>query len=611
VSERQAKVSQAIQRAAQLHRQGELGRAEALYTAILAAQPDHFDALNMLGVLRFQQGRDVEALDYMRAALKVRPTAVAVMSGIGLIHARLNQPAEALASYDKVLALKPDDADALNHRGNALKTLDRLDEALASYDRAIGIRPGYAAAFNNRGVVLQKLKRPGEALASYDRALALKPDDADAVNNRGIMLKELGRFDEALAHYDQALALEPDFAEAFVNRGNALKELKRFDAALGSYDQALALKPDNPEGFNNRGNLLQDLGQLDAAVASYDRALAVRPNYADARLGKSLCLLLQGDFERGWRDYEARWETEAMQPGRRDFAQRLWLGDVDVSGVTILLHGEQGFGDTLQFCRFAKQVAQRGARIVLEVQPPLRSLIATLDRSIPVIATGDAIPSFDLHCPLLSLPLALKMTPGTIPAESPYLSAPAEKTRQWSDRLGNGTTPGANRGAGLRVGLAWAGNPRPGMFDANRIDRQRSIGFDELAPLFQSTDCEFYSLQKGGDAAAQLRRSVFGPRVVDWTDELADFTDTAALIENLDLVVTVDTAVAHLAGALGKPFWLINRVNTCWRWLVDREDSPWYPTARIFRQTHHGDWSPVVERVAGELRRWCATRRAA
>jgi hypothetical protein len=305
-----------------------------------------------------------------------------------------------------------------------------------------------------------------------------------------------------------------------------------------------------------------------------------------------MSLLLQGEYQPGWRKYEARWDTESMRQGRRNFAQPLWLGDEDLTGCTILLHGEQGFGDTIQFCRFARQVAQRAARVVLEVQPELRSLVASLDPAIPVIAAGEAFPPFDYHCPLMSLPLALKTTLDGIPHQRAYLSAPEDKTAQWRARLG--------ASAKLRIGLVWAGNPRLGVLDANRIDRQRSLAFAQLAPLFEATDCEFYSLQKGDDAAAQLRASAFGSRVVDWTDELVDFTDTAALVANLDLVITVDTAVAHLVGALGKPLWLLNRFNTCWRWLRDREDSPWYPTARLFRQ--HVAWGLGTGDRAGGFR---------
>jgi tetratricopeptide (TPR) repeat protein len=604
------------------------------FARILAIRPDHADALNSRGNALKALGQPELALASYDNALAARPDFAEALINRGDVLRELKRHGDAVASFECALAIRPEHAEALNGRGAALQALRRYAEALASHDRALAVDPGYAQAHNNRGTALVALKRPHEALASYDRALALKPDYAQALNNRGNALKELKRHDEALASYDHALslrpndaetynnrgnaliklngpeaalasydtalALRPDYAEAFNNRGNALMSLKRPAEALANYDQALALNPDNPEALNNRGHAFMCLMQPAEALASYDQALALKPDYADARLGKSFCLLLQGDFARGWRDYEFRWDTEQMQPGKRNFAQPLWLGDQDVRGTTILLHGEQGFGDTLQFCRLAKRVAQRGAAVVLEVPAELASLIASLDRAVAVIATGDALPPFDYHCPLVSLPLALRVTLETIPAENSYLSAPEAKARAWRERLGERGGPGAKP----RVGLVWAGNPRLGVLDANRIDRQRSLAFDQLAPLFEATDYEFYSLQKGSDAAAQLRRSPLGARVIDWSDALADFADTAALVANLDLVITVDTAVAHLAGALGKPFWLLNRFNTCWRWLRDRQDSPWYPTARIFRQPTYGDWASVIDTAAAELRRW-------
>ena len=657
-------MSQAIQRAAQLHQQGQLDEAETLYTAILSTQPGHFDALHLLGVLRFQRGRNAEALDLIRAALNLEPNAVAALSNIGLVHAKLNQPERALASYDKALAVKPDYAEALYNRGLALIALDRAEEALASCDKALALKPGYIEALYTRGNVLMNLKRPKEALASYDKVLAATPDFAEALGNRGLALIDLDRHEEALAscdkalafrpnfaegHYnrsialvnlgrlrealasdDKALALKPDFAEAhcnrgvvlhalehvadaltsfdealaqkpgyavaLYNRGNALIDLQRSAEALASYDKALALKPDFAELLCNRGLALAELKRPQEALASYDRAIALKPRHAEARYGRSLCLLLQGDYVRGWREYEWRWESKRTLRDKRSFAQPLWLGDENLTGRTILLHFDQGYGDTIQFCRYAKLVACRGARVLLEVQPALRSLISSIDRSVRVTATGDALPEFDYHCPLMRLPLAFKTSLDTIPATCPYLFAAPENRHRWQERLGVSAKP--------RIGLVWAGNPRSGDAAANRMDRQRSVTFDQLAPLFESTHGDFYSLQKGDDAIAQLQDSVHRRRVADWTDDLHDFADTAALIENLDLIITVDTAVAHLAGALGKPFWLLNRFNTCWRWLLDREDSPWYPTARIFRQPSQGDWTSVIASVAIALRQW-------
>ena len=310
-------------------------------------------------------------------------------------------------------------------------------------------------------------------------------------------------------------------------------------------------------------------------------------------LNAGLCRLLIGDFARGWQEHEWRWKTAQLKADERDFPQPLWLGVDDIAGKTILLHAEQGLGDTLQFCRYVPRVVERGARVILWVPITLRELMCTLPCAVQVVSHGDPLPAFDLHCPLLSLPLAFGTRLETIPSQTPYLSAADNKRNAWRDHLGRHERP--------RVGLAWAGDPRKHLPGANRIDRQRSLPFDQLAPILEVRGCEFYSLQKGDDVVAQLHDSALPHGVVDWSAEFHDFSDTAALIANLDLIITVDTAVAHLAGALGKPVWLLNRYNTCWRWLLDREDSPWYPTARLFRQDATRDWAAVIARAAAAL----------
>jgi tetratricopeptide (TPR) repeat protein len=610
-----------------LHQAGRLADAEKIYNRVLAIRLDHFDSLHLLGVICHQRGDHAEAVRRINLALKRSPNNFLALNNRGNALTALDRYKEAVASYDQALASRPDYAEAHSNRGNALKALGRLAEALESFDRALKLRPDYAEAHSNRADALFALRRFDEALADCDRALALRPDLAEAHANRGNVLHALRRFDAALACHDRAIRLRPDYAEAHSNRGNALHELKRIDEALASYGRALALRPDYAEAHSNRGNALQELRRFEQAVASYDRALALkddlaeahsnrgnalkemmrftealasyeraqtrRPDFADAHYNEAMCRLLIGDFDRGWQKNEWRWETEQIRDSTRKFSKPLWLGSHEIAGKTILLHAEQGLGDTIQFCRYATLVAKRGARIVLEVQRPLHDLMKTLAGAAQIIAAGEALPDFDFHCPLLSLPLAFATRLETIPPATPYLFAPECKRRAWSGRLGHHGGP--------RVGLAWAGNPRKELPGANRIDVQRSIAFDRLAPLFQVTGCEFYSLQKGDDAVAQLRASALQQKLIDHTDDLHDFSDTAALIANLDLVISVDTSVAHLAGALGKPFWLLNRHNTCWRWLLDRDDSPWYPTAWLFRQDKTRVWDPVIARVAAAL----------
>jgi hypothetical protein len=455
------------------------------------------------------------------------------------------------------------------------------------------LRPDFAEAHANRGNALQGLRRFAEALTACDRAVALRPDFATAHCNRGNALHELGRFEEALAACDRAIALRPDFAAAHCNRGNALQELERFEDAVAAYDRALALQGDVADAHYNRANALAALKRCDGALAGFTCAIALKPDFAEAHFNEALCRLVTGDFVRGWQKYEWRWQTTQLADAKRTFAQPPWTGSDDITDKTVLLHAEQGMGDTIQFCRYVPLVAARAGRVILEVPGPLVALMRTLAGGAHVIAMGDPLPDFDLHCPLLSLPLAFGTTLDTIPSRTPYLHADDDKAKAWRDRLGGHDKP--------RVGLVWAGNPRKELPGAHRIDRRRSMAFGRLAPLFGIVDCAFHSLQKGDEAVAQLRDSVFRNRIIDWADDLVDFSDTAALIVNLDLVIAVDTSVAHLAGALGKPLWLLNRDDTCWRWLHDRDDSPWYPTARQFRQGSSRDWDNVIARVQGAL----------
>jgi Tetratricopeptide repeat/TPR repeat len=422
------------------------------------------------------------------------------------------------------------------------------------------------------------------------------PSTVASLFAEGLALHQAGRLADAERIYKQILAGRPDHFDSlhllgviFYQRGDHAEAVRRINLALKrSSDNFLAL--------NNRGNALMALKQFKDALASYDRAIAARPDFADAHFNEAMCRLLIGDLLPGWQKNEWRWETEQIRNGKRSFSRPLWLGSDEIAGRTILLHAEQGLGDTIQFCRYAPLVAARGARVILEVQRPLHDLMSMLPSTVQVVSAGDPLPEFDLHCPLLSLPLAFATQLETIPSATPYLCAQERKTRVWRERLSKHHKP--------KIGLVWAGNPRKELPGANRIDGQRSIALDRLAPLFQVTACEFFSLQKGDDAVRQLRDSDSRQQVIDCTDDLHDFSDTAGLIENLDLVISVDTSVAHLAGALGRPFWLLNRYNTCWRWLLDREDSPWYPTARLFRQDTTREWDPVIARVAAAL--WIA-----
>lgn len=380
--------------------------------------------------------------------------------------------------------------------------------------------------------------------------------------------------------------MQPNLAQALSTRGSVLNGLKRYDEALASYDRALAVWPDNAEIYFNRAHTLTTLKRFDEASANYDRAIALRPDYANAHLNDALVKLLTGDFARGWAKYEWRLKMELAASSMRNFPQPLWLGDETIREKTILVHSEQGFGDAIQFCRYVPFVAERAARVIFEVARPLQKLMADFAPSARVISRGDPLPDFDVQVPILSLPFAFGTRLETIPSVTPYLQASLQSATKWNARLGPK--------AGSRIGIAWSGNPE------NTRDRERSIGLRSLLPLLD-VEATFVSLQKGIRAAdADLLREHGG--ILHLADELEDFSDTAGLISQLDLVISVDTGVAHLAGALGKPVWIMVTYIPDWRWLLDRDDSPWYPTARLFRQANIDDWEGVIARVGDALR---------
>ena len=558
--------------------------ALANYDAALALQPQHAEALSNRGNTLKALKRYDEALDSYDRALSLQPNYVAALINRGAALYDLKRYNEALRSYDRALALRPDAVDALYNRGGVLHELKRYDEAVASYDRALTLRPDLAEAHANRANALNELKRFDEALAGFDRALVLRANLVDAIFNSGNALNSLKRYDEALAAYDRTLALQPGHAGAHYNRGTTLHEIRRYEEALTSYDRALALQPDFPQALSNRGATLYELRRHGEALASYDRAIALQPDFPEAHWNAASLRLLTGDFARGWVEYEWRWKYEAMALAKRNFTQPLWRGEA-LNGQTILLHAEQGLGDAIQFSRYAPLVAARGGRVILEVHRQLHDLMTSVSGVTQVMSRDDALPNFDWHCPLLSLPLAFGTQLETIPSSTPYLSAPPQKAADLGIRLGV-----KNR---CRVGIIWSGNP------AHKRDQNRSVPLSAFLPILD-TDATFISLQKDvrpADAAVLGQRS----DIVQFSDNLVDFSATAALMAQLDLIISVDTSTAHLAGALGHPVWILLPYLPDWRWLLDRDTSPWYPTARLFRQDETRAWEGVLVRVRQAL----------
>lgn len=545
-------IQQALQEAVALHRQGRLREAEKLYGRVLKAAPDNFDALHLLGSIKAQAGQMGEALRLISAATKINPRS----------------------------------PDALVNLANVLHALKRDADALDCLDKALAINPGDPQVLQNRGSALLALNRAQEALASFEQLLRRDPRNGEALLNRGVALASLNRHAEALADFDAALKIAPGPPDVLYNRGNALADLGRHAEALAAFDRVLAASPTHSRAWNNRGRALQELNRHAEAAASFSKAIALQKDDADAHFNLALALLTLGELRRGFEEYEWRWQRTGMRDARHGYGRALWLGEFPLRGKTILLHAEQGLGDTIQFARYAPLLAGAGARVVLEVQSELKTLLSGLDGIASCHDRGEPLPAFDVHCPLGSLPLALKTEAANIPATIPYLHADDDRIAQWRPRIE--ALPGKH------VAIAWAGHAR----HAN--DRNRSIDLQRLEPLFKLDGISFVSIQRElrePDAALLARY----PNVTHLGVELTDMADTAAIATLSDLTIAVDTSVVHLAGSLGRPVWVMLPFSPDWRWNLTGERSPWYPQVRLFRQPAAGDWPSVIAKLRDEL----------
>ncbi len=648
-------VAEAFAHALQLHRTGNWPQAEHAYLQIVDADPNHADALHSLGVLAYQTGRLDQAIEYVHRALSLNPQAADYYSNLGLIYQAYNRLDESVASFRKALVLQPHFAEAHNNLGLVLHVLGRAAEAAECFQQAVFLKADYAEAHNNLGVALQSQGKLAAACECYRHALFLRPDyaearknldvaaqeqqrhddeweryveglrfqtnSAEAQYNLGVALRERGNFDESISSYRRALELKPDFVAAHYNLGVAYHELGKLGEAAACYGRALQLRPEYAEAHNNLGAVWQRQGKLDQAIdcyqealrlqpeyltalnnwgvtlyeqgkpgealAAYERALRLRPDDPEVRLNRALILLQQGDFANGWREYEWRWQSASSV--KRQLRQPLWDGS-PLGGRTILLHAEQGLGDTIQFVRYAPLVQQLGGRVIVECPPALLEILKSCRGIDYLVAQGSVPPAFDFHAPLLSLPRICATTPDTIPDAVPYLAAHPQRLAHWQERLA--------KYSAFRIGLGWQGNPK-----APR-DWSRSIPLEAFLPLAGLPNVQLVSLQKG-PGTEQIPALEGKLAMVGWTEELDEaagpFMDTAALMKCLDLVITSDSALAHLAGALGVPVWVALSIAPDWRWLLHREDSPWYPTMRLFRQQTAGDWNGVIARMVQAL----------
>ncbi|MGA3066101.1 MAG: tetratricopeptide repeat protein [Tepidisphaeraceae bacterium] len=571
-----------FQEAAQCFQSGRHAEAEAICRELLRRNPNDASALNLIGAVLAERREFEAAIDFYQRAIRLRPDVAELYRNRGNAHLELKQFDLAIESYRRAIQLNPQGADAQNSLGNALMGKGQIESAIAAYRRAIEIRPDDAYSHFNLGIALGGRGKRAEAISAYRKAIQFNEQFADAYNNLGTALWEDGQLQEAIPTLRRAIEIQPGFHQAYTNLGNALLDDGQFEAAIAAYRNAIRIQPNHAEGYYNLGNVFKSTLELAPAIEAYETAIRLQPDLALAHWNLSWSLLLRGDFARGWREYE--WRGEAKGSGRlRKFAQPQWKGE-DLTAKTIVLHAEQGLGDTIQFIRYAPMVAERGGRVIFLGQKKLARLLRCVAGLDGVLTSGSPLPEFDYQCPLLSLPGVFGTDLDSIPRAIPYLTAEPELVEQWRAKIADGSQ--------LQVGLVWAGSP------TNKGDHKRSIALRKFAPLGEVAGIRFHSLQKGS-AASQTPPE--GMNFVDHEAEIKDFADTAALITNLDLVISVDTAAAHLAGALGKPVWMLVRFDPDWRWLLDRNDSPWYPTLRLFRQHQSGDWEEPIREIAQAL----------
>jgi len=616
-------IEDAFHRAVRYHNDGEFGYAVELYTQILEVSPNHPDAMNLLGVLGSQFGQHEEAVSLInqaigispdqpiyrinlgnvlqaqgkfeeaeqsyQQAIDINPAMAEAHYNLGCVLEQQDRINDAVWSYHKAIETNPQYAEAHINLGNVLQAQGKFEEAEQSYQQAIDINPVVAEAHYNLGCVLEQQDRINDAVQAYQSAINHRSDYIEALNNLGNIHKTLGDLEEATRVYEQVLGINPDVSETLYNLGVVKQKLNQLDDAMAYYSRAIQAGASFTDAHRNLGYLLRERQELDESVQIYRQALEIEPDNPEVHIELAFVLLLQGNFRKGLEEYEWRWELESLSLFKREFIQPFWDGS-PLDDKTILLHAEQGFGDTIQFVRYADLITNSNTKIIVECQSELVTLLEGMDSINQVIPTGELLPDFDVYAPILSLPYILKTDVDSIPNQVPYLCS---------------TTPDAavnlNAENKFKIGLVWAGNPE------NEIENwlilasaSRSIELLDFASLFELNACQFYSLQISS-ARTDIIIYDFEDEIIDLGSSFNDFSETAATIMQLDLVISVDTAVAHLAGALGKPVWTLLPTVADWRWMLNRSDTLWYPTMKLFRQEDVGDWGTVIQKVKTEL----------
>ncbi|MEN9373880.1 MAG: hypothetical protein RIR79_1432 [Pseudomonadota bacterium] len=584
-------LEQKYEQAVTLHSAGQLNAAQQQYQILLEYEPRHAKALAMLGTIQLQSGNFEAALEYIEQSLAIEPNQPETYCNKGFALTMLQRLDEALLSYEYAIKLKPDFAEAYNNHGNLLKSQGKLQEAVLSYERAISLNPNFAMAHNSYGAVLKELNRFEEALLHYHRAIELLPNYAEAYYNRGFVQQQLNHFEDALGSYNHAIQLKKDDAETYYNRGFVQQKLNHFEDALESYNHAIQLKKDFLAAYNNKGIILAESHRFNEALNNCDEAIKQNSNSIDAYFFKSTLLLLQCQYKEGWELYEYRCHLEHLKHYYIKYNKKpWWKGQESLHKKTLLVYSEQGFGDTIQFCRYLPQIEKKynGVSIIFIVQDKLVSLIKTLKSNAVILSNTTEerhLSYFDFQCYLMSLPLALKTTEDNIISAPFYLFSEIEKIAIWKERVGVKKK--------LRIGLAWAG------FLGHVNDHNRSLRLEQLAPIFE-LPFEFHSLQVDMRDSDEITFNSVS-HIRNHATGLHDFSDTAALVEQMDIIISVDTSVAHLSAALGKKVFILLPYFPDYRWMLNRSDSPWYPSVTLLRQTKRGDWDSVIRNMKNIL----------
>jgi tetratricopeptide (TPR) repeat protein len=562
-----------------LQDKGQYEQAAQAYQEGLRQRSDFVEARNNLGNALKHLGQLEAAIESYRHALSIRPEFPDAWSNLGTALLDKGLVDESIEAHRRAVELRPDSPDVHNNLAQALQRKGQLTEAIDSCRRSIALSNDFVHAYLNLGSILVEAGQIDEAIVACRRALVLQPNLAEAHNNLGNAFRAKRLHDEAIASYQNAIALRPDYADVLANLGRILDTTGRYEEAIETCRRAIAIKPDHADAYSDMATALIHVGRLKEGIVAYQQAVAIRPGSPLVHYNLGLALLQNGDFRQGWPECEWRWQVKEIDLPQPRFIQPKWDGS-ELNGQKILLYAEQGFGDTIQFARFARLVTQRGGRVILACQPELSRLLRGMERVEQIVESAAALPEFDFQHALMSLPLIFDTTIQTVPAET-YLRADPELSAQWRERMG----PDDGR---MKIGLTWFGRP------THPNDQQRSIPPELLTPLAQVPGARWFNLQKPASPGPEID-------MIDLMPQVQDFADTAAIIDHLDLVITVDTSVAHVAGAMGKPVWLMLPFMPDWRWLLGRDDSPWYRSMRLFRQPAIGDWQAVVQEVTHAL----------